>query len=169
MISPARSGWISRPAGQGFMSTQRRENRWQRISCDGAHGRIGRAISSFTVAQLAQRKRWNGPAGCNGTSTPATKTVAGRWLATNSLQLVTVTALVRLVLSTDNRRGSPPSGAGRRAVTGTPATLGSSLPLIPSPSGLACLHPTLPQVPAGKSRWAERYDGKGNLYFQHAA
>jgi hypothetical protein len=27
----------------------------------------------------------------------------------------------------------------------------------------------LPRVPAGRRRWAERYDGKGNLYLQHAA
>jgi hypothetical protein len=27
----------------------------------------------------------------------------------------------------------------------------------------------LPRVPAGRRRWAERYDGKGNMYLQHAA
>jgi hypothetical protein len=27
----------------------------------------------------------------------------------------------------------------------------------------------LPWLPAGRRRWAERYDGKGNLYLQHAA
>jgi hypothetical protein len=27
----------------------------------------------------------------------------------------------------------------------------------------------LPQATAGQSRWAERYDGKGNLHFEHAA
>ncbi len=33
----------------------------------------------------------------------------------------------------------------------------------------ARLHPALPQAPTGNRRWAERYDGKRDLYFQHAA
>jgi hypothetical protein len=68
-----------------------------------------------------------------------------------------------------NARSAPPSGAALSAATGTLATLRSSLPRIPSPSGLDCLHPTLPQFPAGKCRWTERYDGKGNLHLLHAA
>ncbi|HEY2468729.1 MAG TPA: hypothetical protein VGI45_12935 [Terracidiphilus sp.] len=31
------------------------------------------------------------------------------------------------------------------------------------------LRPTLPIAPAGEVRWAERHDGKRDLYFQHAA
>jgi hypothetical protein len=31
------------------------------------------------------------------------------------------------------------------------------------------LRPTLPIAPAGQDRWAERHDGKRDLYFQHAA
>ena len=31
------------------------------------------------------------------------------------------------------------------------------------------LRHTLPQAPAGEGRWAERYDGKRDLYFKHAA
>ena len=76
--------------------------------------------------------------------------------------------IVLLVLQ-ELRRGSPPFGAGIGAEIGTPANHGSSLPHIPSPSGFATLHPTLPQVLAGRRRRAERYDGKGNLYLQHAA
>ena len=94
------------------------------------------------------------------------------WLATKSLQSgYRIVQLVRFVQMVGQylRRGSPPFRAGRGAETGTPAIHGSSLPHIPSPSGLARLHPTLPRVPAGRRRWAERYDGKGNLYLQHAA
>jgi len=51
-------------------------------------------------------------------------------------------------------------------------------PLAERPSGnppihfsavFAPIHRTLPQVPAASGRRTERYDGKGNLYFQHAA
>jgi len=66
--------------------------------------------------------------------------------------------------------GSPPTRADRRQQAGPSAvTTRYSLSLLSIPSGSARLHPTLPQVPAGKRRWAERYDGKGNLYFKHAA
>ena len=69
----------------------------------------------------------------------------------------------------DIHRGSPPHGAGFSAATGTLTTRGSSLPFIPSPSGFADFHSALPQFPALNSRWTERYDGKRDLYFQHAA
>jgi hypothetical protein len=42
-------------------------------------------------------------------------------------------------------------------------------PPIPSPAVFARVHPTLPHVPAAFSCRTERYDGKGNLYFKHAA
>ena len=41
-------------------------------------------------------------------------------------------------------------------------------PPIP-PAVFAQFHPTLPHVPAAFSCRTERYDGKGNLYLQHAA
>jgi hypothetical protein len=93
------------------------------------------------------------------------------WVATKFLQSDHHNGqLVRPVLITD-RRGSPPDLAGCRAPLGTQATPRSSIPHIPYPSGLARLHPPLPQFPAvryGGLR-AERYDGKRDLYFQHAA
>ena len=93
-------------------------------------------------------------------------------LATNSLQsgyrIVKPVRFVQIV-GQDLRHGSPPFRAGRGAETGTPANHGSSLRHISPPSGHARLHPTLPRVPAGRSRWAERYDGKGNMHLQHAA
>jgi len=66
--------------------------------------------------------------------------------------------------------GSPPrAGAGDRRLTVPQETRMSSpqhIPLVPVRARL-CL--TLPQAPAGLVRWAERHDGKRDLYFQHAA
>jgi hypothetical protein len=42
-------------------------------------------------------------------------------------------------------------------------------PPTPSPAVFARVHPTLPHVPAAFGCRTERYDGKGNLYFKHAA
>ena len=90
----------------------------------------------------------------------------------NSARLATISLqsgyrIVRLVLQ-DLRHGSLPFWVGLGAETGTPANHGSSLPHISSLSSLARLHQILPQVPAGRRRWTERHDGKGNLYLQHA-
>ena len=45
----------------------------------------------------------------------------------------------------------------------------SSLQHIPNRPARTRLHTTLPHAPVGKVRWAERHDGKRDLYFQHAA
>jgi hypothetical protein len=174
------------------MSTQRRENRWQRSSSTVG----GISLRQF-VPEGVQSAGSPGQAGPvpiahsarayanGGTAPPATSAchpsdeglspVATAWLATNSLQsdhrtiqFARFLQIVRLVRQ-DIRRGSPPPGAGRRATTGTPATHRSSLPLIPFPSGFAHLRPTLPQFPAGQCRWTERYDGKRDLHLQYAA
>ncbi len=193
------------PGRKGFMSTQRRENRWQRISCthgagvsrvpgDRSSSRGWRVSGHADTAPVAQH---GGAQARVGTAPPA----ATAWLATNSLQsgyrtiqLVQLVRIVRIVQfvpfvmlvefisrlavpfagreKQDRRhtsRRAPPSRAALGAATGTLAALRSSLSLIPSPSGLARLHPALPQFPAGKRRWTERYDGKGNLHLQHAA
>jgi hypothetical protein len=168
------------PGRIGFMSTQRRESRWRRQCCTEGTG----ASRLESLAPLAFQVRANAN---DGTAPP--RIAAG--LATNSLQLgdrnaqlvqlvqfvqfvlrirlVQLVQLAQLVSQQDDRIGSPPPGAERLAVSGTPATRRSSLPHIPSPSGLARLHRTLPRVPAGRRRWAERYDGKGNMHLQHAA
>jgi hypothetical protein len=166
----------SRPAGQGFMSTQRRENRstpatktyrrgfryrWQRTSC------TGRARTLGTVFLTPGAR--HGCAIANGGTAPPEFPAR---LATDSLhsgyRIVQPVRFVQIV-GQDFRHGSPPFGAGPGRSTGTPAIHGSSPPHIPFPSGLVSLHPALPQVPAGRRRWAERYDGKGNLHLQHAA
>ena len=52
---------------------------------------------------------------------------------------------------------------------GSRATRRHSLSPVSILSGSAPLHPPLPQDPAADCGWAERYDGKGNLHFKHAA
>lgn len=66
--------------------------------------------------------------------------------------------------------GSPPQlGEGGRRLSIPPGTHRSSLPHIPFLSVRSHLRRPLPQAPAGEVRWAERHDGKRDLYFQHAA
>ena len=155
------------------MSTQRRENgstpvtkncswgprnRWQRMSCtDGAS-----ELSLVWLALVAWFARVTARV---GTARPHT----AEWLATNSLHSDYHTTQL---VGQDFRRpscSSPPIRAARSATVGTPATRRSSLPLIPSPSALVSVYPSLPHHPAGQCRWMERYDGKRDLHLQHAA
>ncbi|MBS1801763.1 MAG: hypothetical protein JST28_00270 [Acidobacteria bacterium] len=73
--------------------------------------------------------------------------------------------------ASSNRSGSAPPG---RLSAGPPPGLRvshrSSLRFVPNLLPVrAHLHSTLPIAPAGEVRWAERHDGKRDLYFQHAA
>jgi hypothetical protein len=149
------------PGRIGFMSTQRREDRLRRTSCTGPSDALGSVVSG-------PRARCISAIASGGTAPPR---LSAR-LATNSLQsgyrIVQLVQFVQFVRQ-DLRLSSPPFAASLGAANGRPASHGSSLPHIPSLSGLARLHPTLPRVPAGRRRWAERYDGKGNMYLQHAA
>jgi len=151
----------------GFMSTQRRENRWQRPNCAARAEVLEHTGSASETRQ--------GCAVANGGTAPLTSIIwlawawfhSVEWLATNSL-------LSDLCIGKHVRLGircvSPPLvGDGRRPEPATQATHRSSLPHIPHIPARTRLHPSLPQAPAGISRWAERYDGKGNLYLQHAA
>jgi hypothetical protein len=172
------------------MSTQRRENRWQRRNCTerarapGVPGDrvspLGWEASDHSSSSPIARQDC---AYANGGTAPPQ---IAAWLATNSLQsdyrivqlvqlfqlfqLVQLVHFVQLVqfVPQDIRHGSPP-GAERRAVACTQTTHGSSLPRVPLPSGFSGFHPTLPRVPAGRSRRAEGYDGKRDLHLQHAA
>ena len=91
------------------------------------------------------------------------------WWVTEFLQMVQPIRQAVQPECAAERRGSPPLRASRNAASGIPVSPRSSLPPIPFLSGLARLHLTLPHAPAGSSRRAERHDGKGNLYFVHAA
>ena len=162
-ISPARSGWIARPAGQGFMSTQRRENRWQRRSCTESAKGLGQIWLSFIALFVRAIAKV-------GTAPPQTiNRLSAAWLATNSLQTghLTTQPVRQEICRTSH--SSPPLRAASRAIPGTPATRRSSLPLTPAPSGLDHFHSPLALLPAGKCRWTERYDGKRDLYFLNAA
>ena len=62
--------------------------------------------------------------------------------------------------------GSPPrDGAGGCRLPVPQATPRSSLSRIPILPVRTRLRPTLPKAPAGEVCWAERYDGKRDLYF----
>jgi hypothetical protein len=180
----------SRARQVGFMSTQKRENgttpatttcrrgpryRWQRMGCTERTG----AWKSPHPAQFARYVC----AVAIGQTAPLLLVLrlAITWLATKFLQSDhLIRPLVRPVFKAD-RRGSPPLRAVRRTALDTQASPRSSLPHIPFPTGFAGLHRTLPQdpgrpqglvgpqAPAGYHRRAERYDGKRDMYFQHAA
>jgi hypothetical protein len=144
------------PGRIGFMSTQRRENRWRHIDCSDSAEVLGNAIPD----PKAGRVRANASGGTAPPGFPAR-------LATNSLQLgygivrlvqfvqfvqfvclVQIVQLVQFVRS-GLRFSSPPFGAGVGATAGRPADHGSSLRHSPSPPGLSRLRLTLPWVPAG--------------------
>jgi hypothetical protein len=167
------------------MSTQRRENRWQRTSCTasaGAYRAPGDKCSS--LEWRVSRQAIPSPLAQYGCAAATVETAPPGFQARFHLsdldlspglpeQLATISLqsdhrIVKLVLQV-LRLGSPPSRASLGAETGTPANHGSSPRHISSLSGLSRLHPTLTRVPAGRRRWAERYDGKGNMYLQHAA
>jgi hypothetical protein len=166
-ISPARSGWIA-PGRIGFMSTQRRENRSTPATgaCRRGPRYRSRPTGCMERAEDFGKKSQTPNSRLNHASTSGGMALAK--LATNSLLSdYRNTPLVRLV-PMDIRRGSPPPGADRRAQKPIRVRL-TGLPAIPSPSGLARLRPSLPRVPAASSCRTERYDGKRDLYLQHAA
>jgi hypothetical protein len=172
------SKWNREPGRIGFMSTQERENRWQRKTCTERADKSrapGDSISSLEntgraipcpspIARFVFMLAYGG--------TAPLKSIfwsMWAWLATKFLRSdQPIRQLVQPLLKA-NRRGSPPSGAGRRAAFGTQASPRSSLPPIPFPSGFATLHLPLPQAPVGYRHWAERYDGKRDMYFLNAA
>ena len=197
------------PGRIGFMSTQRRENRWQRSSSTKRAAVLEKSFPA-PVVPLLRVFADGGTAppllGAHFHSSDERQSPgASEWLAKNSLHLgYRIFQMVRQ----DVRRGSPPPGAGQNAATSSPTSHGSSLPHIPSPTGMerfhrlcgvfslmggsprpdgragparvalnrticsnsqARLHLSLSQDPAGFGRRAERYDGKRDLYLQHAA
>lgn len=161
------------------MSTQRRENRWQRLSC--AHRAEASSVLSDVYSSLgvgilepvsATPRTRLGRAVASGGTAPLLSTVwlALAWLATNSLLSDLRTRVLNRLSKLGLPYGLPPvTRAGRRAITNTSAERSLSFPHIPNLPGLTRVYPTLPQAPAGRRRWAERYDGKRDMYFQYAA
>jgi hypothetical protein len=88
--------------------------------------------------------------------------------ATNSLLS---DRLNETLASQDNGSGSaPPGRIGSVFPSRLRVSHRSSLRYVPNLLPVrAHLHSTLPLAPAGEFRWAERHDGKRDLYFQHAA
>ena len=169
----------------GFMSTQRREIRWQRTSCTehtGAPTVSGSESSSPVRVSRGQKDpasamQFACARAIGGTAPPEAafglpSSNAGPLqerkarLATNSLH---PDYRLEQFVRQDNRCGSPPLGAGSRAVAAKLDTRRSSHSRLPIPPGFASFHPTLPQAPVGTRRRAERYDGKRDLHLQHAA
>ena len=150
------------------MSTQRREDRctrmagtglWERWSDSRLERHIDRAGISGDISASPARKL----AGIAAGQTAPSATLPMHE-ATNSLRrdLRNRQQLDRLFSA-----GSPPTGP---AVVSRPfVERCSGDPPFRSHFLAARLHRTLPRVPAAVSCRTERYDGKGNLYFKHAA
>jgi hypothetical protein len=146
-----------------FMSTQKRVYRSQHIRCTDRAG-VGCIPLPAHIARYVC-------AAAKGRTAPLLSIFwsALAWAATKLLHSDHPTRqLVRPLLKAD-RNGSPPPRARSRAALGKQASPRSSLPHIPYPSGIVRIHRILPHAPAGDHRRAERYDGKRDMHFQHAA
>jgi hypothetical protein len=154
-----RSWWTERRAGLGLMSTQRRVDRaTPTIKVDRVDVWPGITAPLMSIIWLA----WAWLRSCDEGSQASTFRVA-----TNSLY---PDHCIETFAGFGSLSGSPPrAGAGCRRLPVQQATHRPSLPHIPFLPVRTHLHPTLPQAPAGEVRWAERHDGKRDLYFQHAA
>ena len=150
-----------RPGRIERMSTQRRESSstlatktrcrgsryyWQRTDCTDREGADG----LVSLAPVTRNSR------ADASALAARPFTTAVW-ATESLQKDP--GFSRLVCY-----DSPPQWTNRRR-----RSYRYSLPPISILSGSVRIHLALPQAPAGNHRWAERYDGQGNLHFKHAA
>jgi hypothetical protein len=157
--SPARSRWIA--LGRiGFMSTQRRQDHLRLADCKDRAVRWGIGFLCLLARELfAIASGQTAPPEIQAPEFPVST-------ATNSLSSDDHNQQpVRLVF-TNIRIGSPPSG--RLSRLRPPRGHFAGYPPIHSSADRAS-HSTLPRVPAAIGCRTERYDGKGNLYFKHAA
>ena len=165
------------------MSTQKRASRYppatetcrmgprfrrQRMSCTERAGGWGNLLATPFARY--------GCASAGGGTAPLLLTLwsIGVWLATKFLQAdLPIGQMVQPAFKAERSGSPPPLGACRPSIWlgafGASVSPRSSLPPIPFPSGYSCLHLALPQAPAAYQRRAERYDGKRDLYFLHAA
>ena len=145
------------------MSKQKRACCRQRFTCPVRAGKW----SGIRSARYA-RHVW---AFAGGATAPFWTAVwlSWAWVATEFLHKVQpIRQCVQPAFEAELPGLPPPLTAGRIASRGKQARPRSSLPLIPFPLPHSRLHWTLPLDPAQLDR-AERYDGKRDLYFQHAA
>jgi len=149
------------------MSTQRREGRGTPTTGIGQWGlwhgsRVARCMDRTTGREwkLQAQPARNLPANTARRTAPLEVTA---WLATNSLRTDQCT--------------QQPTGF---ICVGSPPTIGmqpmsvfiahpKSFSIDPPPAVIARIHSTLPHVAAARRSPTERYDGKRNLHFQHAA
>jgi hypothetical protein len=165
------------------MSTQKRENRyrpatetcrmgprfrWHRLICTERAGGRGTIVPTPFARYSC--------AGSSGGTAPLLTAFWSFWVRLATIFLHADKSngqRVRPAFPAERTASPPPLGASRpqfwHGARGASVSPRSSLPPIPFPSGPACLHLTLPQSPAAYQRRAERYDGKRDLYFLHAA
>jgi hypothetical protein len=157
------------PGRIGFMSTQRRESPsaqtteycWNRVPGDW------RRLSDTACAENSEQLEVARAA--LQSSSSANDRTAPHWEATNSLQLDSRISRHFELVAQEIRRGSPSDWKACRPVTKLTGSRRSSLPLYPHPPVLEHFHLALPQFPAADRSRTERYDGKRDLHFQHAA
>jgi hypothetical protein len=157
------------PGRIGFMSTQRRESHSAPTTEDCWEGamRDWRRLSDTACAE--NREQLEVARTALQSSSSAKDRTAPHWEATNSLQLDSCISRYFELVAPAIRRGPPPVWEAGYTVTGLTASRRSSLPLYPHPPVLENIHPALPQFPAADRSRTERYDGKRDLHFQHAA
>jgi hypothetical protein len=154
---------IASPAGHGFMSAQRREDRSERERCAAGAG----AMVPWALA---------GCAGARGRTAPPRNGVR---LATNSLPSDRRQSQHRpgpgpdfgfdrrdWIVGMEIRYAREPFGSRRHAASPTPESRRLSSPPNSPPTRF---RPALPGFPAGIRRRAERYDGKRDMHLLHAA
>jgi hypothetical protein len=190
---PAKVSVDRAPGRIGFiMSTQRRVSRtYARIETDRAEVRPRRSNGGKTGTS----RHWSA-AGEPRITAPLMSIFWLAWVWLLSIDGSSVEAADReatnsllldhhneTVASTDSHHGSPPGStevtkarcrksryaAGVRGWSSLRITHRSSLRRSPILPVRAHLRTTLPIAPACEVRWAERHDGKRDLYFQHAA
>jgi hypothetical protein len=166
------------------MSTQRRANRTSpAIETDradvgrrwfrGCGGRAGISIPETRISSSL----------ASDLTAPLTTIIWLAWVWLTTCDELSRTSTFRVAtksLHTDHRfetfagyeslsSSPPPGGAGGCRLSAQRSTHRSSPPHIPNLPVRSHLRHALPQAPVGEVRWAERYDGKRDLYFQHAA
>ena len=166
-ISPAWSRWIA-PGRIGFMSTQRRDGRSAPTTEAGRRGtRHGSRLAHCKDLQNRANRLGHANADSLTWDIPAS---ASRQMpamaAPSTLQQDTRCDISKQQPVRSFWPGSPPVRQAAALETFFDRLIG--YPPTPSPAVFALFHPTLPHVSAAFRRRTERYDGKGNLYLQHA-
>ena len=157
--------WTAGPAGQGFMSAQRREHRSTQAAVRRCRvvRRRSRRTGCFPGAGPLVPIAQEACAVAGGTAPPEGQA----WMATKPLQSDHRKGKRAFAVRLNASPGSPLLEA--RRFFGTPESPRFSPPPIELSSAPLRFHPALPEIPAGISCWAERYDGKRDMHLQHAA